>query len=80
MFIFGHVGIGLKLAQPWSRGLSFRTLAIGTSARVVGGHTDAGAHGNFPAAASGHELDSTIPRGRSAEPRCSNSPRSRCFQ
>ena len=30
MFIFGHIGIGLKLAQPWSRGLSFRTLAIGT--------------------------------------------------
>jgi hypothetical protein len=30
MFIFGHIGIGLKLAQPWSRGLSLRTLAIGT--------------------------------------------------
>lgn len=30
MFIFGHVGIGIKLAQPWSRGLSLRTLAIGT--------------------------------------------------
>ncbi len=30
MFILGHIGIGLKLAKPWSRGLSLRTLAIGT--------------------------------------------------
>lgn len=29
MFVFGHLGIGLKLAQPFSRGLSRRAIILG---------------------------------------------------
>ncbi len=30
MFLFGHLGIGLKLASPWRRGLSRRLILLGT--------------------------------------------------
>ncbi len=30
MFLFGHTGMGLKLASPWARGLSFSWLLVGT--------------------------------------------------
>lgn len=30
MFLFGHLGIGLKLASPWRKGLSRRLILLGT--------------------------------------------------
>jgi hypothetical protein len=30
MFLFGHLGIGLKLASPWRRGFSRRLILLGT--------------------------------------------------
>jgi len=30
MFVFGHLGIGLKLASPWRKGLSRRLILLGT--------------------------------------------------
>ena len=30
MFVFGHLGIGYKLASPWSRRLSKRLILLGT--------------------------------------------------